>query len=96
MYSVKPEVGNNPSGQRDVCTGGTYRLIITFITVVLVLLQSICNELKSGDVQSLSIMIGSSVFCAREVYFIRLPESFSKPTPAQIPKREYTKRQLFR
>lgn len=71
-------------------------LIILFIAVNVVLLQSICNELKSGAVQGLNIILGSSVMTGREIFFIRLPDSFSTQSSTQLPRGQQTGVQLFR
>lgn len=58
--------------------------------------ESICNELKSGAVQGLNIILGSSVMTGREIFFIRLPDSFSTQSSTQLPRGQQTGVQLFR
>ncbi|KAK8391100.1 hypothetical protein O3P69_017032 [Scylla paramamosain] len=58
--------------------------------------ESLHNELKSGSVQGVNIILGSSVMTGRESYLIRLPEGYSSQSSTQPAKAHNTGLKLFR
>ncbi|XP_045128028.1 uncharacterized protein LOC123514284 [Portunus trituberculatus] len=58
--------------------------------------ESLHNELKSGSVRGVKVILGSSVMTGRESYFIRLPEDYSSQSSTQPAKPHNRGLKLFR